>query len=209
MKVAFEEWSHLLEGAEHPFIILTDHRNLEYLKTAKRLNPRQARWSLFFSRFVFTVTYRPGSKNVKADALSRQFEEDPDPKVQETIISPSLILSPIQWDIITEIELTNEELEVQNVLRKSYSFLVVFEREQYLRSTLHSVQAIQGSMPPFSFYRIDSGGHLLGGTPLTWSINATSATHKNLHVSYLQGCFNLCPYLNAPGHTSQWTSSPT
>ncbi len=68
IKSALEEWRHWLEGARHPFTVLTDHRNLEYLKTARRLNPRQARWSLFFSRFVFTVTYRPGTKNIKADA---------------------------------------------------------------------------------------------------------------------------------------------
>lgn len=76
MKAVFEEWRHWLEGANYPFTVLTDHKNLEYLRTAKRLNPRQARWSLFFTRFNFTVTYRPGSKNTKADALSRQFEED-------------------------------------------------------------------------------------------------------------------------------------
>ncbi len=28
----------------HPFVVYTDHRNLEYLREAKRLNPRQARW---------------------------------------------------------------------------------------------------------------------------------------------------------------------
>ncbi|KAK3539704.1 hypothetical protein QTP70_012035 [Hemibagrus guttatus] len=69
IKAALEEWRHWLEGARHPFQVLTDHRNLEYLRGAKRLNPRQARWALFFTRFVFTVTYRPGSKNGKADAL--------------------------------------------------------------------------------------------------------------------------------------------
>ncbi|KAG1953646.1 retrotransposable element [Pimephales promelas] len=75
MKLALEEWHHWLEGAAEPFIILTDHKNLEYLRSAKRLNPRQARWALFFNRFNFTVTYRPGTKNTKADALSRQSEE--------------------------------------------------------------------------------------------------------------------------------------
>lgn len=47
MKAAFEEWRHWLEGATHPFVVLTDHKNLEYLRTAKRLNPHQAQWSLF------------------------------------------------------------------------------------------------------------------------------------------------------------------
>ncbi|KAK3535291.1 hypothetical protein QTP70_007437 [Hemibagrus guttatus] len=70
IKLALEEWRHWLEGAKHPFVILTDHKNLEYLRAVKRLNPRQARWALFFIRFHFTISYCPGSKNVKADALS-------------------------------------------------------------------------------------------------------------------------------------------
>ncbi len=48
MKSAMEEWRHWLEGSKHPFVVLTDHKNLEYLRSAKRLNPRQARWALFF-----------------------------------------------------------------------------------------------------------------------------------------------------------------
>lgn len=35
VKLAFEEWRHWLEGAQHPFVVLTDHKNLEYLKSAK------------------------------------------------------------------------------------------------------------------------------------------------------------------------------
>ncbi|KAI3354811.1 hypothetical protein L3Q82_004536 [Scortum barcoo] len=73
IKVALEEWRHWLEGAEQPFLVWTDHKNLGYLKSAKRLNSRQARWALFFffSRFRFTLSYRPGSQNAKPDALSR------------------------------------------------------------------------------------------------------------------------------------------
>ncbi|CAJ0952770.1 unnamed protein product [Ranitomeya imitator] len=76
MKWAFEEWHHWLERAKHRVVVLTDHKNLTYLESAKRLNPRQVRWSLFFSRFDFVVSYLPGSKNVKADALSRSFVPD-------------------------------------------------------------------------------------------------------------------------------------
>lgn len=103
MKAAFEEWRHWLEGAKHPFTVLTDHRNLEYLKSAKRLNHRQARWSLFFTRFNFRVTYRPGSQNTKADALSRLYESDLLSPDQEPIIPSTIILAPVQWDILTEI----------------------------------------------------------------------------------------------------------
>lgn len=43
VKAALEEWRHWLEGAEVPFLVWTDHKNLEYIRTAKRLNSRQAR----------------------------------------------------------------------------------------------------------------------------------------------------------------------
>ncbi|KAK3527972.1 hypothetical protein QTP86_013081 [Hemibagrus guttatus] len=97
VKLALEEWRHWLEGAKHPFTVLTDHKNLEYLWAAKRLNPRQARWALFFTRFKFAISYRPGSKNVKADALSRIYgpdiaSEDPEPVLPEKIFA-----SPISW----------------------------------------------------------------------------------------------------------------
>ncbi|KAK3540704.1 hypothetical protein QTP70_034654 [Hemibagrus guttatus] len=103
IKAALEEWHHWLEGAHHPFQVLTDHRNLEYLRGAKRLNPQQARWAIFFTRFAFTVTYRPGSKNGKADALSRQFEADNEPAQPDVILPATAILAPVQWNLIEEI----------------------------------------------------------------------------------------------------------
>ena len=47
VKTALEEWRHWLEGAKEPFLFWTDHKNLEYIHIAKRLNTHQARWSLF------------------------------------------------------------------------------------------------------------------------------------------------------------------
>lgn len=75
IKMALEEWRQWLEGAKHPFIVWTDHQNLAYLQTTRWFNPPQARWSLFFTRFQFSITYRPGSHNVKPDSLSRLFSE--------------------------------------------------------------------------------------------------------------------------------------
>ncbi len=144
IKSALEEWRHWLEGARHPFLVLTDHRNLEYLKTARRLNPRQARWSLFFSRFVFTVIYRPGTKNINADALSRQFEIGSEPTQPENVISPTIIISPIQWDIITEIDqATMNTPYLPNVPEINYSYPKLFVNVPLIRSTRLSVQAIQ------------------------------------------------------------------
>ncbi len=70
VKLALEEWRHWLEGAKHPFQVLPDHKNLEYIQQAKRLNPRQEHWSLFFNRFQLFLFYRPGTKHLKPDALS-------------------------------------------------------------------------------------------------------------------------------------------
>jgi hypothetical protein len=39
--------------------------------SAKVLNRRQARWSISLSRFNFVIRYRPGSKQIQSNALSR------------------------------------------------------------------------------------------------------------------------------------------
>lgn len=82
---------------------------LEYLCSAKHLNPRQARWAMFFTRFQFTVTYRPGSRNTKADVPSRQVEEVERTETEENIISNKLLVAPVQWDVMTEITQLNEQ----------------------------------------------------------------------------------------------------
>lgn len=97
--LALQEWRHWLEGAQHPFVIWTDHKNLSYLRTARRLNSRQARWALFLGRFKFTLAYRPGSKSTKPDALSRLHIADCSDAPPETIIPTSCILAAAHWDI--------------------------------------------------------------------------------------------------------------
>ncbi|KAL0204538.1 hypothetical protein M9458_002556, partial [Cirrhinus mrigala] len=109
IKLALEEWRHWLEGANHPFEVITDHKNLQYLREAKRLNPRQARWALFFTRFNFTLTYRPGHRNVKADALSRIHSPDPVQDQPEPILPPAVFVAPIQWDLEAQIEDANRQ----------------------------------------------------------------------------------------------------
>ncbi|KAL0172892.1 hypothetical protein M9458_033203, partial [Cirrhinus mrigala] len=87
IKLALEEWRHWLEGSKHPFTIITDHKNLQYIREAKRLNPCQARWAL------------PGSKNISADALSRLHSTE-QPVESEPIVPSNLIISPIIWEKI-------------------------------------------------------------------------------------------------------------
>ncbi|KAI3373749.1 hypothetical protein L3Q82_022331 [Scortum barcoo] len=92
IKLPLEEWRHWLVGAEQPFIKWTDHKKVEYLKTAKRLNSRQVRWALFFSRFQFTLSYRPVSQKTKSDALFHLYELEPSAKEPETILPPDRVV---------------------------------------------------------------------------------------------------------------------
>ncbi|MBN3321080.1 PKHG4 protein, partial [Atractosteus spatula] len=63
------------------------------------LSQRQARWSLFFTRFCFFITYIPGSQNVKADTLfclhdPQELKHPPKP-----IIPSHQIIAAVQSDI--------------------------------------------------------------------------------------------------------------
>jgi len=68
---ALEEWRNFVEGVEHHCEIWTDHKNLQYFMMAKKLNRRQARWSLLLARFDFVMHHHPGKSMGKTDALSR------------------------------------------------------------------------------------------------------------------------------------------
>jgi len=57
---ALEEWRHFLEGAQYLVEIWMDYKNLEYFMTAKKLNHRQAHWSLYLARFDFKLTHHLG-----------------------------------------------------------------------------------------------------------------------------------------------------
>lgn len=95
VKMLLEEWRHWLEGAEHPFLVWTDHKNLEYLRTTKLLNSRQAHWALLFTSFNFTISYRPGSRNVKLDALSRLYSSAATQPDSETILPTSCVAATV------------------------------------------------------------------------------------------------------------------
>ena len=101
---SLKEWRHWLEGATQPFLVLSDHKNLIYLQSAKRLSPRQSRWALFFTRFNFSISFKPGSQNVRADALSRQYSDQAAPAADpEPILPASCFLGSLTWEIEAEV----------------------------------------------------------------------------------------------------------
>ncbi|ESK80973.1 reverse transcriptase-rnase h-integrase [Moniliophthora roreri MCA 2997] len=72
---ALVEWRHYLMGGKFKIVVLSDHKNLTYFRTAQKLNRRQARWSLFLSEFDLGLVHVPGKSISQADALSRRSNE--------------------------------------------------------------------------------------------------------------------------------------
>ena len=73
---ALENWRAELVGMlSKEFLIVTDHKALEYFSEKRKLNGRQVRWVEFLAQYNFQLTYRPGTQNAAADALSRKSED--------------------------------------------------------------------------------------------------------------------------------------
>jgi len=105
-----EEWRHFLEGATHLVEIWTNHKNLEYFMTAKKLNCRQARWSLHLARFDFLFHHRPGHTMGKPDALSRRADHGNGASDNENVV----LLRPefLAVRALEEVELTGMEQKI-------------------------------------------------------------------------------------------------
>ena len=60
---AFEEWQAYLEGSRHLIVVYSDHKNLSYFTTTKKLNRRQVRWAELLASYDFQIHYWKGSEN--------------------------------------------------------------------------------------------------------------------------------------------------
>jgi len=107
---ALEEWRHFLEGATYPVEIWTDHKNLEYFMTAKKLNRRQAHWSLHLARFNFLLHYHPGRTMGKPDTLLRRADHGNRASDNENIV----LLRPefLAVCVLERVELTSVEQKI-------------------------------------------------------------------------------------------------
>src|SRR5260370_41546133 len=54
--------------------MVTDHKNLEYFTTTKKLTQRQVHWSEYLSCFNTKIRFRPGRLGAKPDALTRRWD---------------------------------------------------------------------------------------------------------------------------------------
>jgi len=113
---ALEEWRHFLEGATYPVEIWTDHKNLEYFMMAKKLNRRQARWSLHLARFDFLLHHCLGRTMGKPDALLRRADHRNGASDNENIV----LLRPefLAVRALEGVELTGVEQKILSDIHK-------------------------------------------------------------------------------------------
>ena len=108
---ALEEWRHYIQGSSHTTIILSDHKNLTYYREARKLNRRQARWSLYLSEFNVKLVHTPGYKMVQSDALSRRpdFIPDEDNDNEDVVMLPdNLFINLIDMELQNRIANCND-----------------------------------------------------------------------------------------------------
>ena len=69
---AFEEWRTYLEESRHPIVVYSDHKNLSYFTTTKKLNQQQVRWAELLASYNFQIHYWKRSEIGRTDLLSQR-----------------------------------------------------------------------------------------------------------------------------------------
>ena len=93
------------------FLIITDHKSLQYLYNFRDPNGRLVRWILALQEYDFEVQYRSGAQNTIADALSRL-------PLEEDIGSLEILTPSLQFDIdISDIN-SLEEVIIEDIIPK-------------------------------------------------------------------------------------------
>ena len=99
---ALEEWHHYIQGSPHMTTVLSDHKNLTFYREARKLNRRQARWSLYLSKFDVKLIHTPGHIMILSDALSRWPDFTPEEDVDNdniTMLPDNLFIDLIDFDL--------------------------------------------------------------------------------------------------------------
>ena len=118
--LAFKHWQPLLEGSVHPIQIITDHRNLLYFTTNRLLNYRQTKWPKFLSRFIFKISYCPGTLHGKVDALTRQQDESEEENEEHQAHWMQTILKSQNLGLLADIPPVNGHSQFETLLEEAY-----------------------------------------------------------------------------------------
>lgn len=185
----------------------TDHKNLQYICSAKRLNSLKpvgpcSLPDFFYSLLFILLSYCPGSHNVKPGALSCQFQRTEDAVERtETILPASCTIAALTWDIEERVRAATEgqpgpsscPLNSLFVPPTLQSDLLPWAHSSKL-SCHPGVQRTQHTVLRRFWWPTLTEEHpgICQGLP-------------NLINTRPQGCFNLSLYLIAHGPTYPWT----
>ena len=90
------------------FEIRTDHKNLEYFMTVKKLTERQIRWSLILFKYDFVINYITGKSNERADAFSKREQNVPEVDDDRLKYKMAQLLKP---------KILNFEIKLENSIK--------------------------------------------------------------------------------------------
>ncbi|KAG0810082.1 hypothetical protein G6F16_008516 [Rhizopus arrhizus] len=198
-------WRHYHQGTSHQITLYTNHKNLEYFATTKSLNRRQVQWPIFMASFDFFITYRPGTKNPKADALSRRsdmaFQRDVNLKQPiQHLFQPEQVVLSATFEVAPDSDICSKIYELSK-LNSKMSELVDFVKNP---STIPSKLRKR-----LRHYTIDPESDLLLFDNLICMPSSDElklellASHHNSSLSGHFGQAKICEFL---GRTYHWPS---
>jgi hypothetical protein len=195
---ALEDWCHFLEGARHKFEVWTDHKNLEYFMSVKKLNRRQACWSLYLSRFNFDMHHCPGRSMGKSDTLSHRADHGTGGETMTT--SPFYVQNSLQlmWYVLSP----DCHLKERNRISLGKSGMQTMQASKRMLS--HGLQETSGN-PKGSL-----SGRWNGRNTMDYCVSGTASMFQMIwsYVAALH-CNTMTPRLQAtPDAGKPWSLSP-
>src|SRR5260221_4952359 len=116
---AFKNWQHFLEGSAKVINTVTDHKNLEYFMSSKKLSWQQARWAKFLAQFSMKVHFRPGRLGSKPGVLMCRWDiytEGDNPEAVATNVCPLFTSNQLAEVLVLAHTGSMEDLTPSNTL---------------------------------------------------------------------------------------------
>src|SRR6266436_6376505 len=99
--------------------MVTDHKNLEYFTSSKKLSQRQARWAEFLAQFNMKVRFRLGRLGSKPDVLTCRWDvymEGDNPEPTATNVRPVFTIEQLAGTLVLVHTRTMEDPTPSNTL---------------------------------------------------------------------------------------------
>ena len=184
---ALEEWRHFLEGAKHQFEIWMDHKNLEYFMTAKKLNWRQAQWSLLLGRFDFLLNHQPGKTMGKSNMLSWRSDHGLGTEDNQNLMLLTLGLFSVR--ALEGVQVTGEE---KDILREIWQGMEDQDQEEVVVKAVKELKKSSTKSVKSSKWSMENG--------LLYYRGKIYVPRSDLHCKISA----LCHHSKLAGHPSRW-----